>query len=205
MLRNESPVGATSSSAVGSDNKPKRRHHRRPRPKLSCAECRQKKLSCDRQLPCRRCIRSGKPELCSFAGGADPSMAAPAAQPLETPASASSNTELSDQVRELRSELAKLKSQLAIPSSVNGQLGYGSSQTLLPDTPPGLSHALGAGLTHPHISETQQHDPKEPISRPAQGYYRQHTLFCLFSEVRPTLPAWRLASLKPLIAVLIIS
>jgi hypothetical protein len=218
MLGNENRIAATSSSTVGSDDKSKRRRHRRPRATLSCAECRHKKLSCDRQLPCQRCVRSGRPELCSFASGAKPSVVSPETKPAATPAT-SSNTDLSDQIWELRFEIARLKSQLATSSSVNGRrdhahdvaaqsVGFAvpeirldpdtveSAQTLLPDIHPGPSQVLGLGLTHSHIPDAQQHDLKEPSSRPAHGYYRQHRLFRFFGEVSPYILGWHLAPLK---------
>lgn len=42
---------------------------KRPRPIVSCLNCRRKKLKCDRRLPCEKCIRSGKPNVCAYAPG----------------------------------------------------------------------------------------------------------------------------------------
>lgn len=39
---------------------------KRQRVRLSCLECRRRKLSCDRELPCSRCIQSGTPEKCEY-------------------------------------------------------------------------------------------------------------------------------------------
>ncbi|KAI0484524.1 fungal-specific transcription factor domain-containing protein [Xylariaceae sp. FL0804] len=45
-------------------------HHeparKRQRVRLSCMECRRRKLSCSRELPCDRCLKSGTPERCSY-------------------------------------------------------------------------------------------------------------------------------------------
>ncbi|KAK3683976.1 fungal-specific transcription factor domain-containing protein [Podospora appendiculata] len=39
---------------------------KRQRIRLSCLECRRRKLSCDREFPCSRCFQSGTPELCEY-------------------------------------------------------------------------------------------------------------------------------------------
>lgn len=39
---------------------------KRQRVRLSCLECRRRKLSCDRELPCSRCILSGTPDKCEY-------------------------------------------------------------------------------------------------------------------------------------------
>ncbi|KAI9901707.1 hypothetical protein N3K66_003524 [Trichothecium roseum] len=57
--------GSTGSvgSVNGSDQPPPRK---RQRVRLSCLECRRRKLSCDRGFPCERCIKSGTPDRCSY-------------------------------------------------------------------------------------------------------------------------------------------
>lgn len=39
---------------------------KRQRVRLSCLECRRRKLSCDRELPCSRCLQSGTPDKCEY-------------------------------------------------------------------------------------------------------------------------------------------
>ncbi|KAI0161187.1 hypothetical protein GGR52DRAFT_164627 [Hypoxylon sp. FL1284] len=39
---------------------------KRQRVRLSCLECRRRKLSCSRELPCDRCIKSGTPARCTY-------------------------------------------------------------------------------------------------------------------------------------------
>ncbi|KAI0403462.1 hypothetical protein F4802DRAFT_599060 [Xylaria palmicola] len=65
---------------------------KRQRVRLSCLECRRRKLSCSRELPCDRCIKSGTADRCTYEsrpGG--PSAAAVTAAtrhafvPVETP------------------------------------------------------------------------------------------------------------------------
>lgn len=62
--RSESPDSdGDSVSRHGSDQPPARK---RQRVRLSCLECRRRKLSCDRGFPCERCIKSGTPDRCSY-------------------------------------------------------------------------------------------------------------------------------------------
>ncbi|KAI1813080.1 hypothetical protein GGS20DRAFT_499518 [Poronia punctata] len=61
-------------------------HHnsvrKRQRIRLSCLECRRRKLSCSRELPCDRCIKSGTPERCSYESRPEgPSTGTPARNP----------------------------------------------------------------------------------------------------------------------------
>lgn len=58
----ESDSGSVSNHD-GSDHPPARK---RQRVRLSCLECRRRKLSCDRGFPCERCIKSGTPDRCSY-------------------------------------------------------------------------------------------------------------------------------------------
>lgn len=39
---------------------------RRQRAVLSCDDCRRRKLQCDRELPCKRCIKGGIADSCSY-------------------------------------------------------------------------------------------------------------------------------------------
>lgn len=39
---------------------------KRPRPVLSCLECRRKKLKCDRLLPCKQCDKAGVSAQCKY-------------------------------------------------------------------------------------------------------------------------------------------
>lgn len=46
------------------------RPKKRPRPTLSCRECRNKKLRCDRTQPCQQCVKGQRETLCVFDTGA---------------------------------------------------------------------------------------------------------------------------------------
>jgi len=45
---------------------------KRPRPVISCLECRRKKLKCDRTHPCQQCIKIGRPGQCEYQEGVEP-------------------------------------------------------------------------------------------------------------------------------------
>lgn len=57
---------------------------KRPRPVISCLECRRKKLKCDRSHPCQQCLKIGRPGRCQYQRGSEPETnggLSPAAQP----------------------------------------------------------------------------------------------------------------------------
>ena len=43
-----------------------RTSQKRPRPVLSCLQCKRKKLKCDRQNPCLQCLKSGRAAQCTY-------------------------------------------------------------------------------------------------------------------------------------------
>lgn len=45
---------------------------KRPRPVISCLECRRKKLKCDRSHPCQQCLKVGRPGRCQYQRGSEP-------------------------------------------------------------------------------------------------------------------------------------
>ncbi|EXJ88332.1 hypothetical protein A1O1_05262 [Capronia coronata CBS 617.96] len=47
---------------------------KRPRPVISCLECRRKKLKCDRTYPCRQCLKIGRPGRCEYQAGQEPEL-----------------------------------------------------------------------------------------------------------------------------------
>lgn len=61
--RSSSPESEVGSRLGDGDHPPARK---RQRVRLSCLECRRRKLSCDRGFPCERCIKSGTPDRCSY-------------------------------------------------------------------------------------------------------------------------------------------
>ncbi|KAL2196012.1 fungal-specific transcription factor domain-containing protein [Corynascus similis CBS 632.67] len=130
--RSESPA-VTESHADTNDD-----HHadkdgrppprKRQRVRLSCLECRRRKLSCDREFPCSRCLQSGTPERCEYE--TRPGLAPPNKLGLPPTALAGLDARLSlpstggespyfrkdgresDRIRRLELEVAQLKSLL---------------------------------------------------------------------------------------------
>lgn len=49
---------------------------KRPRPVISCLECRRKKLKCDRTHPCQQCLKIGRPGRCQYQPGSEPEVEA---------------------------------------------------------------------------------------------------------------------------------
>lgn len=194
MVENPNHPATASASPVDDAGRSNRRHHRRPRAQLSCGECRSKKLSCDRNLPCQRCVKSGKPERCSFTDRARSTLTPTSPSPTRF------NSYLCDQIQKLRSEVAELRQghhyrdvpagtlQSTLPVARLEPGIVDSGETLLRDMDAGpvRTDVREFGLPHTQIPCTQQHEPKEPSSRPMQGYYSQHSLFRFFEEVRPT-------------------
>ncbi|KAF6820313.1 C6 zinc finger domain-containing protein [Colletotrichum plurivorum] len=60
-------VGSLSPTNSRGDEDENTQHPRkRQRVRLSCLECRRRKLSCDRGYPCQRCLKSGTPDRCTY-------------------------------------------------------------------------------------------------------------------------------------------
>ncbi|KAH7273772.1 hypothetical protein FSOLCH5_001345 [Fusarium solani] len=113
-------------SINGSGQPPARK---RQRVRLSCLECRRRKLSCDRGFPCERCIKSGTPDRCSYESrngevvNASSGVPPPFAQ-LDSRRFVDPTTGLSprdpefvrqdhDRIRRLELEIAQLKNQIS--------------------------------------------------------------------------------------------
>ena len=105
--------------------------------RLSCLECRRRKLSCDRELPCSRCLASGTPDRCEYE--TRPGLAPPNKLGLARGALSGLNVRLSlpstggaesssfrkeprdsDRIRRLELEVAQLKGVLAGKVSLDG-------------------------------------------------------------------------------------
>ncbi|KAL6858413.1 N-terminal binuclear Zn cluster-containing protein [Trichoderma novae-zelandiae] len=145
--RSETPESDTgSASRHGSDQPPARK---RQRVRLSCLECRRRKLSCDRGFPCERCIKSGTPDRCSYesrngevvnaSSGIPPSFAQLDSRRFgigdAVAGFPSRDTELArqdhDRIRRLELEIAQLKNLLTKPgaASLDGSTVVGSTNS----------------------------------------------------------------------------
>lgn len=156
------------SDSPDSDNESNRSHsgqppaRKRQRVRLSCLECRRRKLSCDRGFPCERCIKSGTPDRCSYESRTGEVVNASAGIPPQFAQLDSRRFGLADavagfasrdpdvlrqdhdRIRRLELEIAQLKTQLLRPgasASFDGSTiaGTNSPATQKDETTP--SHA----------------------------------------------------------------
>lgn len=111
---------------------------KRQRVRLSCLECRRRKLSCDRGYPCERCLKSGTPDRCTYE--TRPGLAPPH-KPAGLPLSSYdgrlslSNDSLVrkdgvrdfDRLRRLEVEVAQLKNLLSKQVASDGSLTLNDS------------------------------------------------------------------------------
>ncbi|GAB1313520.1 N-terminal binuclear Zn cluster-containing protein [Madurella fahalii] len=130
----ERSVSPSGTEPNDKDDRPPPR--KRQRVRLSCLECRRRKLSCDREFPCSRCLQSGTPERCEYE--TRPGLAPPNKLGLPPNALAGLDAHLSlpstggespyfrkegresDRIRRLELEVAQLKSLLLKHSSLDG-------------------------------------------------------------------------------------
>ncbi|KAH8692313.1 hypothetical protein BGW36DRAFT_410754 [Talaromyces proteolyticus] len=173
------PVPGPGHSPVATNGNSQKTHRKRLR--VSCGECRQKKLSCDRRLPCHRCIRSGRPHLCSFEAGTRPVPTADSYQAQQN----------SEQIRDLQVEVSQLKTLLS--KVVQRQESIVES-TINVDGNDTAERGHGAVPASEHVSQQQAHvlpysaSENEFMRRSPRGYYRQHTLFRFFVEIPELIP-----------------
>jgi hypothetical protein len=145
--RSETPESDTGSGSRHDPDQPPAR--KRQRVRLSCLECRRRKLSCDRGFPCERCIKSGTPDRCSYesrngevvnaSSGIPPSFAQLDSRRFgiadAVAGFSSRDTELArqdhDRIRRLELEIAQLKNLLTRPgaASLDGSTVVGSTNS----------------------------------------------------------------------------
>ncbi|ATY59146.1 C6 zinc finger domain containing [Cordyceps militaris] len=131
--RSESPDSDRSESGSRHADQPPAR--KRQRVRLSCLECRRRKLSCDRGFPCERCIKSGTPDRCSYESRTGEVVNASAGVPPQFAQLDSRRFGLADavagfasrdpdvlrqdhdRIRRLELEIAQLKTQLLRPGA----------------------------------------------------------------------------------------
>ena len=110
---------------------------KRQRVRLSCLECRRRKLSCDRGFPCERCIKSGTPDRCSYearngevvhaSSGVPPPFAQLDARRFGigdalSPRDSDLVRQDHDRIRKLEQEIAQLKNLLQRPGAALSSL-----------------------------------------------------------------------------------
>ncbi len=201
--RSESPGSEQQDSFdTNGDRRPPRK---RQRVRLSCLECRRRKLSCDREFPCSRCLSSGTPERCEYEtrpGLAPPNKLglAPTAitgldarldARLSLPSSGGESSlhrrdlRETDRIRRLELEVAQLKGLLAKQVSVDGS-------TVLAHSPPVVRHEVNdepEPSLPPFLQQTQDPGADKEELRFFRGkefktrYFGPHSAFLAFSEV----------------------
>ncbi|KAI1808014.1 hypothetical protein F4811DRAFT_378800 [Daldinia bambusicola] len=191
------------------NNLARERKPRKKRVQLSCTECRKKKLSCDRNVPCQRCVRTGRRAQCLYETDKSPSLNASVLQQEK-------------QIQTLQAQVAELKALLsqaplspetdfvastpcvvgdhAKPDSLGASNGdpkedgalignaqdedeYRMANDVQLDSPTFLWTEFDYDTIH--VENTELSDPRE---RDPQGYYGRHHLFQFFSEVPELFP-----------------
>lgn len=143
---------------------------KRQRVRLSCLECRRRKLSCDRELPCSRCLQSGTPEKCEYEArpgfmpgrsGISQSVLASIDGRLSLPSGSGDSLFYSrkadvlrenDRIRKLEVEVAQLKSLLTKQASLDSGstvVGQSPASPAIHDAARGTDGDASAPATHP--------------------------------------------------------
>ena len=154
----ESDSGHGAHSQNGDEaNQPARK---RQRVRLSCLECRRRKLSCDRGFPCERCIKSGTPDRCSYesrngevvnaSSGVPPPFAQLDARRFGigdslSPRDSDVIRQDHDRIRKLELEISQLKNLLQRPGGVSSLDG----STLATASSPGTQRDEGNDVLAP--------------------------------------------------------
>ncbi|KAL2205428.1 C6 zinc finger domain-containing protein [Sarocladium strictum] len=139
--RSETPADSEheddSARGTGSGDENGAPARKRQRVRLSCLECRRRKLSCDRGFPCERCIKSGTPDRCSYESrtgevvNASSGIPPPFAQ-LDSRRfgigvdSFAGRDHDHDRIRKLELEIAQLKTHLTRTTGVSTGIGGAS-------------------------------------------------------------------------------
>ncbi|KAL1844749.1 hypothetical protein VTK73DRAFT_1856 [Phialemonium thermophilum] len=134
-----------------------RPHRKRPRVRLSCLECRRRKLSCGRGKPCARCLKSGTPERCVYEIqlGRPPSRKESFGLP-----SSSSEDRLHDRIQHLEDELSKLKDALSRQGGYDG--GHTRERLLSPGGQPSRNDSATIEVALPSSLSQFHHDDNIP-------------------------------------------
>ncbi|KAI0381666.1 fungal-specific transcription factor domain-containing protein [Hypomontagnella monticulosa] len=197
---------------------------KRQRVRLSCLECRRRKLSCSRELPCDRCIKSGTPERCTYESRPGAMAASAGEKPpfVPPPPPASFNSEVRrpsvntplprrdvepslhrdaardhDRIRRLELEVSQLRSALSKQTSVDGSTIVASPSTLKDSVKDGQSVLSNTPQNVEAVAEYQNlrgHDFKTKYFGPHNAWSSLQELTGIFHFMRETADEW----LKPL-------
>ncbi|KAG8423252.1 hypothetical protein J3458_000162 [Metarhizium acridum] len=163
--RSETPDSDAGSRTNGDGDQPPAR--KRQRVRLSCLECRRRKLSCDRGFPCERCIKSGTPDRCSYESRNGEVVNASSGIPppftqldsrrfgiggADGPSGFSSRED-HERIRRLELEIAQLKNQLARPGGTGSFDGSTVAATDSPATRKDENLTESDGVPRPDVQE----------------------------------------------------
>ncbi|RYC55804.1 hypothetical protein CHU98_g10404 [Xylaria longipes] len=183
---------------------------KRQRVRLSCLECRRRKLSCSRELPCDRCIKSGTPDRCTYesrpGGSSAPAVTAATRNPFisaETPfvtfgsggiqhpvRQSADGSVLKDaardheRIKKLELEVAQLRNALAKQPSVDGStivVSPATTRDASKDTPPNYWTHPGAGFVNP--DETARIKVTENAMCFKSRYHGPHNAWSSLKEI----------------------
>ncbi|TVY38123.1 Transcription factor, partial [Lachnellula subtilissima] len=140
-------------------------------------------LSCDRKLPCQRCVRSGWPEQCSFEAKTRP-------PPVSNDQSAQQQARRnSEEIRDLQAQVVQLKGLLSEahpPYEVeNGADVLRATDRSEPSQALFLNETFKDGQGPTDVNKFELSDPRE---RSPRGYYSQHALLQFFQEIPQLFP-----------------
>ncbi|KAK3903876.1 multidrug resistance regulator 1 [Staphylotrichum tortipilum] len=193
---------------------------KRQRVRLSCLECRRRKLSCDREFPCSRCLQSGTPERCEYE--TRPGLAPPNKLGLPPTALAGLDARLSlpstggespyfrkdaresDRIRRLELEVAQLKSLLIKQVSLDGSTVQDRSPL---NHPKSDAEPEPPEVEIPPFLQTQETSADREELRFFRGkefktrYFGPHSAFLAFQELTGLCPFMKETSeewLRPL-------
>lgn len=194
-------------TAIGSAQK------RAKRAKLSCLECRKRKvglpchrsqviiflqtsnrlkLACDRNLPCRRCVRTQRAAQCSFEDGPRFPAATLANRQGRDEGVSRQIVQLQDNVSQLRAALAQVQDRLNKDSRTHDWSGIGASEDLqlarhIEDhAQPSIAQSTHDIHPEKATDGLVRNDVSliDPSVRFPQMYYTRHFLFSFLNEVR---------------------
>lgn len=164
---------------------------KRQRVRLSCLECRRRKLSCDRGYPCQRCIKSGTPDRCTYetksgmvmnaSSGVPPAFAqldsrrhgSELAMSARDSDSSVTRDKDYDRVRRLELEVMHLKNQLNQHS--NTASSFDGSTVAASNSPPAHKDEIPQSPTDPDADD---------LSPPCLGYDKSELRFFRGKEFR---------------------
>ena len=158
---------------------------KRPRPVISCFECRRKKLKCSRTYPCQQCIKIGRPGRCEYQAGQEPEPNTEYTVSSDRPNKRQRVSALFENIgREESSEQPQLRGQEQVSAS-HGTHGIIED---LQARMARLENAVFPQTSHPASSSISRHGSPEqlPARDGARKSHVRGTLSEISSQVSPS-------------------